>query len=93
MSHPRPNYRADRNLWYVEIQGRQMPLGEHPPGLPPPERKKGRKRGAWKNVPPEILAAYHRVMLEHGFGEDGEARGAPPAGRTSSPSPRCSTST
>src|SRR4051794_40840852 len=67
MSHPRPCFRADRNLWYVPINGRQVRLGDQPDGLPPPVRKKGRQRGAWKNVPDQILAAYYRVMLEHGL--------------------------
>ena len=78
MSQSQPCYRADRNLWYVPIGSRQVSLGEHPSHLPPPVRKKGRQRGAWKNVPDEILAAYHRVMLDHGLiKEDGTP--TPPA--------------
>lgn len=53
-----PWYRKSKNKWYVEIRGKQEPLGKHPEGAPEP--RKG-KNGAW-NVPPEIMTAYHRLM-------------------------------
>lgn len=70
MHRPMPAYRASRNLWYVEIEGRQIPLGKHPEGLPEPKKSKtkGGARGEW-NPPEEILRAYYRVMTEHGQGD------------------------
>jgi integrase len=53
----RPWYRARTNTWYVEVKGRQVPLGKHPESAPPP--KKG--RGGW-NAPDEIVTAFHRLM-------------------------------
>jgi len=53
-----PWYRKSKNKWYVEIKGKQEPLGRHPEGAPEP--KKG-KNGVW-NTPPEILTAFHRLM-------------------------------
>src|SRR5262245_58746327 len=53
----RPWYRASKRKWFVEVRGQQVPLGRHPEGLPPP--KKG--KGGW-NAPPEIMAAFHKLM-------------------------------
>lgn len=53
----KPWYRASKQKWYVEIGGKQQPLGKHPEGAPPP--KKG--KNGW-NVPPEIMAAFHKLM-------------------------------
>jgi hypothetical protein len=63
-------YRATRNLWYVEIDKRQIPLGTHPDGLPAPKKSKTSegRRGEW-NPPEEILRAYSRVMTDHGQGD------------------------
>lgn len=55
--HPGPWYRAPRNLWYVQLNGRQHKLGPHPEGAPAPKKRKGE----W-NPPPEILEAYHQLM-------------------------------
>jgi hypothetical protein len=52
-----PWYRKSKDKWYVEVGGKQPPLGRHPESAPPP--KKG--RNGW-NVPPEIMTAYHRLM-------------------------------
>ena len=52
-----PWYRKSKNKWFVEIRGKQESLGRHPEGAPPP--KKG--RNGW-NAPPEIMAAYHKLM-------------------------------
>jgi hypothetical protein len=40
MHKPMPAYRASRDLWYVEIDGRQIPLGKHPEGLSEPKKSK-----------------------------------------------------
>ena len=53
----KPWYRASKDKWYVEIGGKQNPLGKHPEDAPPP--KKG--RNGW-NAPPEIVAAFHKLM-------------------------------
>jgi hypothetical protein len=53
----KPWYRQATNTWYVEISGKQNPLGKHPEGLPPP--KKG--KNGWV-PPPEIMTAFHRLM-------------------------------
>jgi integrase len=55
----RPWYRAQTNTWYVEVLGKQQPLGKHPNHLGPP--KKG--KAGW-NPPPEIMTAFHRLMAE-----------------------------
>lgn len=57
MPQYRPWYRASKDKWFVEIGGKQEPLGRHPEGAAPP--KKG-KHG-W-NAPPEIMQAFHRLM-------------------------------
>lgn len=63
MARPRkPWYRSDRNAWFVEIDGKQVPLGEHPASLPPPQ--KSAKTG-W-NPPPSVAAAYGRLMEKKG---------------------------
>src|SRR3954471_12856415 len=46
----KPWYRASKEKWYVESEGRKVPLGTHPVGAPPP--KKG--KNGW-NAPPEIM--------------------------------------
>jgi integrase len=53
-----PWFRKSKNKWYVEIRGKQEPLGRHPEGAPEP--RKG-KNGSW-NVPAEIMTAYHKLM-------------------------------
>ncbi len=53
----KPWYRASKDKWYVEIGGKQEPLGRHPEGAPAP--KKG--KNGW-NAPPEILTAFHKLM-------------------------------
>jgi integrase len=74
--HPKPAYRASRNLWFVEVGKQQIPLGKHPEGLPAPKKKQtaGGKRGEW-DPPRAVLEEYHRVMTRLGQG-DGSA--APP---------------
>ena len=52
-----PWYRPVRDAWFVEIGGKQRPLGKHPEGAPKP--KKG--KNGW-NAPPEIMTAFHRLM-------------------------------
>jgi integrase len=56
-----PWYRTDRNAWYVEVRGKQEPLGKHPEASPTP--RKGKK--GW-NAPPEITAAFYRLMASGG---------------------------
>lgn len=58
MNQRSPWYRKSKDAWYVEIDGRQQPLGKHPENAPLP--KKGKK--GW-NVPPEILTAFHERMI------------------------------
>ena len=43
-----PFYKPSRDTWYVEIQGKQISLGRHPEGAPPPKKN---KKGVW-NAPP-----------------------------------------
>jgi integrase len=57
MRQYKPWYRASKNKWYVEVAGKQEPLGKHPEGAPPP--KKG--KNGW-NAPPEIMTAFHKLM-------------------------------
>jgi integrase len=70
MHRPMPAYRAARQLWYVEIDKKQIPLGKHPDGLPEPKKSKtkGGARGEW-SPPEEILRAYYRVMAEYGHAD------------------------
>jgi len=57
MKQQKPWYREGRG-WYVCIRGKQIPLGKHPEGAPPPKRN---KKGEWL-PPPEITAEFHRLM-------------------------------
>ncbi len=62
MARPRkPWYRADRGAWYVEVDGKQVPLGPHPDAFPAPQKSKG----GW-NPPPPIAAAFGRLMEPKG---------------------------
>jgi len=54
-----PWFRSDRNAWFVELRGKQVPLGKHE-GPPPKKGKKG-----WC-PPPEITAAFYRLMANQG---------------------------
>jgi hypothetical protein len=39
LARPRkPWFRKERNAWFVEIDGRQVPLGEHPAAFPRPSK-------------------------------------------------------
>jgi hypothetical protein len=55
---PWPFFRASRSAWFVEVGKKQIPLGKHPHGSPPP------KKGADKKwvAPKEIMDAYRKVM-------------------------------
>ena len=53
----KPWYCAQTKTWYVEVAGKQEPLGRHPDGLPPP--KKG--KNGWV-PPPEVVTAFHRLL-------------------------------
>src|SRR4051794_23222638 len=57
MPQYKPWYRASKNKWYVEVVGKQQPLGSHSDGAPPP---KTGKHG--RNAPPEVMTAFHRLM-------------------------------
>src|SRR3954471_8184559 len=59
MKRPKPWFRTSKNAWFVEIDGRQKRIGEHPPGAPAP--KKGKT--GW-NAPPAILEAFYALMAE-----------------------------
>jgi integrase len=54
-----PWYRRDRNAWFVEIDGRQVRLGEHPADAPAP--RKSKSTGLW-NAPPAILKLFGELM-------------------------------
>jgi hypothetical protein len=58
----RPWYRGQTGSWYVQLDGKQHPLGKHPAHLPPP-KKEG---GEWKPLK-EIAAAWHRLMAGEGL--------------------------
>jgi hypothetical protein len=58
--HPEPWFRDGRG-WYVQLDGRQVFLGEHPPGFPRPQKSDGR----W-NPPQPIRDALHRRMAGRG---------------------------
>jgi len=55
--HPEPWYREGRG-WYVQFDGRQTFLGEHPPDLPTPQKD---ENGRW-HPPRPIRGAFHRRM-------------------------------
>jgi len=55
--HARPFFRQDRQLWYVEIKGKQHRLGKHPSKEPEPKKVDGK----W-NVPVAIMQLYHDAM-------------------------------
>jgi integrase len=57
---PWPVYRAARNIWFVEIAKKQINIGKHPEGAPPPTKKQGK----W-DPPKPILDAYFREMARH----------------------------
>jgi integrase len=53
----KPWYRPCRDTWFVEIAGKQQALGKHPETALPPKKSKN----GW-NAPPEIMAAFHKLM-------------------------------
>ncbi len=53
----KPWYRKSKGKWYVEIRGKQNPLGAHPEDAPPPKKW----RNGW-NAPPQIMGAFHKLM-------------------------------
>jgi hypothetical protein len=59
MKVAKPWYREQTASWYVQLGGRQHPLGKHPAHLPPPKKESGE----WR--PPREIAAgqgdRHRV--------------------------------
>src|SRR5437660_10136043 len=57
MRQPKPWFRASLNAWYVEHHFKQVRLGEHPEGAPPPKKSKA----GW-NAPPPILDAFYKLM-------------------------------
>jgi integrase len=57
MHQPKPWFRTSKAAWYVQHRGKQVRLGEHPEGFPPPK-----KSGAGWNAPPPILDAFYRLM-------------------------------
>jgi integrase len=56
---PQPYFKPSRNTWYVELNRKQVSLGSHPQGLPPPQKKDGQ----W-DPPPQIREAFYRVMAD-----------------------------
>jgi integrase len=57
MRRPKPWYRTSKSAWYVQHNGQQARLGEHPEGAAPPKKTKS----GW-NVPPAILDAFYKLM-------------------------------
>src|SRR5436305_12803139 len=57
MRQPKPWFRASKHAWYVEHRFKQVRLGEHPDGAPPPKKSKS----GW-NAPPPILDAFYKLM-------------------------------
>jgi len=57
MKQPKPWFRASKNAWYVEHHRKQVRLGDHPDGAPPPKKSKS----GW-NPPQAILDAFYRLM-------------------------------
>lgn len=57
MKQPKPWFRASKSAWYVEHQLKQVRLGDHPDGAPPPKKSKA----GW-NAPPAILDAFYKLM-------------------------------
>ncbi|MFO0849857.1 MAG: site-specific integrase [Gemmataceae bacterium] len=57
MKQPKPWYRASKSAWYVEHHFKQVRLGDHPEGAPPPRKTKA----GW-NPPPPILDAFYKLM-------------------------------
>ena len=54
---PAPFFKASRGVWYAKLGPKQNPLGKHPDGLPPPQKK----NGVWQ-VPPPILTVFYKLM-------------------------------
>jgi hypothetical protein len=54
---PKPWFRTSKSAWYVQHQRRQVRLGEHPDGYPPPKKSKA----GW-NAPQPILDAFYRLV-------------------------------
>ncbi len=50
-------YRAALGAWYVEHHAKQVRLGEHPDGAPPPKKTEG----SW-NPPPVTLDPFYELM-------------------------------
>ena len=65
MARPRkPWFRARLCDWVVTIDGRQVPLGKHPPDAGEPRRGKprpGQRHGDWV-LPPAVEKEFHRVL-------------------------------
>ncbi|MDB5306888.1 MAG: site-specific integrase [Gemmataceae bacterium] len=57
MRQPKPWYRSAKSTWYVELDGKQHFLGQHPNDVPPPRKV----HGEWK-PPPAILDAFYKLM-------------------------------
>ncbi|MGH7602499.1 MAG: tyrosine-type recombinase/integrase [Gemmatimonadaceae bacterium] len=57
MRQPKPWFRAALDTWYVEHNHKQVRLGGHPDGAPPPKKT----RAGW-NAPPAILDAFYKLM-------------------------------
>ncbi|MCE9567185.1 MAG: site-specific integrase [Planctomycetes bacterium] len=57
MRQPKPWYRKWKSTWYVELDGKQHFLGQHPKDSPPPKKL----NGEWK-PPASILDAFYKLM-------------------------------
>jgi hypothetical protein len=57
MHQPKPWFRASKSAWYVQHQGQQVRLGEHPEATHPSKKSKA----GW-NAPPPILDAFYKLM-------------------------------
>ena len=57
MRLPKPWFRASKNAWFVEHDGKQVRLGVHPENAPLPK-----KSNAGWNTPKEIQDAFYKLM-------------------------------
>src|SRR5262249_2093968 len=56
-----PWYRKDRAAWFVEIDGKQVRLGEHPLDAPAP--RKSATTGLW-NAPPAVMKLFGELVAK-----------------------------
>lgn len=63
---PEPWYWKSRKAWYVQVDGKQIKLGDDP----------GPRPRAGPKAPPEVMRAYHRLMADAGLLTEAERKRA-----------------